>query len=115
VRAPLKAGAAQGRGGAPPRFGKDVLKCAEQIAGLDFTDAEEEAALRGVSGNLVETALKRVASTDRTDPLPALRYPLHHASQLFMVASSTRLTARDMRRHCASSSLKCRRPARVSE
>ncbi|HMF96731.1 MAG TPA: amidase [Vicinamibacterales bacterium] len=40
------------RGGAPPKFGKDVLKCAEQIDGLHFTDAEEEMALGGVSRNL---------------------------------------------------------------
>jgi Asp-tRNA(Asn)/Glu-tRNA(Gln) amidotransferase A subunit family amidase len=43
---------AQRGGGAPPRFGKDVLKCAEQIDGLQFTDAEEEMALGGVSRNL---------------------------------------------------------------
>jgi Asp-tRNA(Asn)/Glu-tRNA(Gln) amidotransferase A subunit family amidase len=41
------------RGGAtPPKFGKDVLKCAEQIDGLHFTDAEEELAAGGVSRNL---------------------------------------------------------------
>ena len=69
-----------------------------------------------VEANLfVEPALERVAAlTDRSEPLPAVGDPAHHASQLFSVASSTRLTARDMRRHCASSSLKCRRPARVS-
>ncbi|HMB79015.1 MAG TPA: amidase family protein, partial [Vicinamibacterales bacterium] len=39
-------------GGAPPRFGKDVLKCAEQIDGLTFTDAEEEMAAAGASRNL---------------------------------------------------------------
>ena len=64
---------------------------------------------------LVETALERVALlSDRSDPLPALCDPAHDASQLFSVASRTRLTARDMRRHCASSSFSCRRPARVS-
>jgi Asp-tRNA(Asn)/Glu-tRNA(Gln) amidotransferase A subunit family amidase len=39
-------------GGAPPKFGKDVLKCAEQIDGLQFTDVEEEMAVGGVSRNL---------------------------------------------------------------
>src|SRR5947209_10298093 len=43
---------AQRGGGAPPRFGKDVLKCAEQLDGLHFTDAEEEMAASGVSRNL---------------------------------------------------------------
>jgi Asp-tRNA(Asn)/Glu-tRNA(Gln) amidotransferase A subunit family amidase len=36
----------------PLRFGKDALKGAEQVAGLSFTDAEEEMMLRGVSRNL---------------------------------------------------------------
>ena len=40
------------RGASPPRFGADVLKCAEQIDGLHFTDAEEELAAVGVSRNL---------------------------------------------------------------
>src|SRR3954471_22043729 len=39
-------------GGAPQQFGKDVLKCAEQIDGLHFTDAEEELAIAGASRNL---------------------------------------------------------------
>jgi len=43
---------AQRGGGAPPKFGKDVLKCAEQIDGLHFTDAEEELATAGASRNL---------------------------------------------------------------
>jgi Asp-tRNA(Asn)/Glu-tRNA(Gln) amidotransferase A subunit family amidase len=43
---------AQRGGGAPPKFGKDVLKCAEQIDGLHFTDAEEELAAAGASRNL---------------------------------------------------------------
>ena len=54
-RSPLPAArrAAQRGGGAtPPKFGKDALKCAEQIDGLHFTDAEEEMALAGVSRNL---------------------------------------------------------------
>ena len=43
---------AQRGGGAPPKFGKDALKCAEQIDGLHFTDAEEEMAAAGASRNL---------------------------------------------------------------
>jgi hypothetical protein len=37
---------------APPKFGKDVLKCAEQLDGLHFTEAEEELAAASVSRNL---------------------------------------------------------------
>ncbi len=39
-------------GGAPPRFGKETLKCAEEIDGVHFTDAEEEMAAASVSRNL---------------------------------------------------------------
>jgi Asp-tRNA(Asn)/Glu-tRNA(Gln) amidotransferase A subunit family amidase len=39
-------------GGAPPTFGKDVLKCAEQLDDLHFTDAEDEMAVGSVSRNL---------------------------------------------------------------
>jgi Asp-tRNA(Asn)/Glu-tRNA(Gln) amidotransferase A subunit family amidase len=39
-------------GGAPARFGKDVLKCAEQLDGVSFTDAEDEMAAPSVSRNL---------------------------------------------------------------
>jgi Asp-tRNA(Asn)/Glu-tRNA(Gln) amidotransferase A subunit family amidase len=46
------AGRAQRGGGAPAKFGKDVLKCAEQIDGLSFTDAEEELAVGGAGRNL---------------------------------------------------------------
>jgi len=49
---PSTATAQRGGGTTPPRVGKDALKGAEQIAGLHFTDAEEEAALAGVSRNL---------------------------------------------------------------
>jgi Asp-tRNA(Asn)/Glu-tRNA(Gln) amidotransferase A subunit family amidase len=37
---------------APPRIGKPTLDCAEKVFGVDFTDAEDEAAARGVSRNL---------------------------------------------------------------
>jgi Asp-tRNA(Asn)/Glu-tRNA(Gln) amidotransferase A subunit family amidase len=51
--APPKAVLPQGgRGGPAPRFGQDALKGFEKVAGLDFTDKEEEAVLRGVSNNL---------------------------------------------------------------
>ena len=43
---------AQRGGGAPPRIGKDALKCAEQIDVVRLTDAEEEMAAGGVSRNL---------------------------------------------------------------
>jgi Asp-tRNA(Asn)/Glu-tRNA(Gln) amidotransferase A subunit family amidase len=34
------------------KIGKETLDCAEKVFGIDFNDAEEEAMLRGVSGNL---------------------------------------------------------------
>ncbi len=37
---------------APLRISKDTLDCAEKIFGVDFNDAEEEAALRGVNRSL---------------------------------------------------------------
>src|SRR3954470_14953871 len=43
---------AQRGGGAPPKFGKDVLKCAGQIDGLPFTDGEEDLSVAGPSRNL---------------------------------------------------------------
>ncbi len=36
----------------PPRIDKPTLDCAEKIMGIDFTDAQEEAAVAGVSRNL---------------------------------------------------------------
>jgi Asp-tRNA(Asn)/Glu-tRNA(Gln) amidotransferase A subunit family amidase len=63
-----------GRGGPAPRFGKDVLKGAEQVAGLDFTDAEEEAALRGVSGNLTSyEQLRKIDVPLDTEPAMTFR------------------------------------------
>jgi Asp-tRNA(Asn)/Glu-tRNA(Gln) amidotransferase A subunit family amidase len=74
--APAKARAAvtQGRGGGPaPRFGKDALKGAEQVAGLEFTDAEDEAILRGVSANL--TAYEQLRKIDiPLDTEPAITF-----------------------------------------
>jgi hypothetical protein len=63
----------------------------------------------------VEAAFDGVASSQRTDAMPAFSDPAHDEAPTSIVASSTRLTARDMRRHCASSSMKCRVPLRVSE
>src|SRR5688500_14129741 len=36
----------------PPRVSKEAIDCAEDIIGLDFTDAQEEAMRRGLSTNL---------------------------------------------------------------
>src|SRR5690242_5813897 len=49
---PAAVRAQRGAGATPPKFGKDVLKCAEQIDGLQFTDAEEDMAVGGASRNL---------------------------------------------------------------
>src|SRR5215208_440549 len=35
-----------------PRISRETLDCAEKVFGIDFTNPEEEAALRGVNGNL---------------------------------------------------------------
>lgn len=67
------------------------------------------------SNLLFETALEFVTPAEPTEPAPALHHSTHHAPALLRVASSTRLIARDMRRHCASSSFKWRRPLAVSE
>src|SRR5437867_211158 len=95
------AAAGQGRGGAPPRFGKEVLKCAEQIAGLDCTDAEEEAALRGVSGNLTSyEQLRKIDIPADTEPaitfrpyLPG-RQPAGHSTRnaKLVIAKPARVT-----------------------
>jgi Asp-tRNA(Asn)/Glu-tRNA(Gln) amidotransferase A subunit family amidase len=43
---------AQGaRGTAPPAFGTETLKCAEDVIGVHFTDAEDEMAVPGASRN----------------------------------------------------------------
>lgn len=63
---------------------------------------------------LVETVLQGIAPGDRTKASPRFAYKTHGA-HFAVVASSTRLTARDIRRHLASSSLNCRRPGRVRE
>jgi Asp-tRNA(Asn)/Glu-tRNA(Gln) amidotransferase A subunit family amidase len=68
------AGRAQRGGGAPAKFGKDVLKCAEQIDGLSFTDAEEELAVGGASRNLDSyEELRKLAVPLDTEPAITFR------------------------------------------
>src|SRR6185312_15012883 len=52
VAVPAAVRAQRGGAATPPKFGTDVLKCAEQIDGLQFTDAEEAMAVGGASRNL---------------------------------------------------------------
>src|SRR5690349_8631275 len=66
--------AQRGGGTTPPRIGKDALKGAEEIAGLNFTDAEEEAALGGVSRNLdAYEQLRTIAVPLDTEPAITFR------------------------------------------
>jgi Asp-tRNA(Asn)/Glu-tRNA(Gln) amidotransferase A subunit family amidase len=65
---------AQRGSGAPPKFGTDVLKCAEQIDGLQFTDAEEALAVTGVSRNLDSyEELRKLAVPLDTEPAMTFR------------------------------------------
>ena len=48
----VRSSAVSGQQGARPGPGKDALKCAEQLVGLQFTDAEEEMAALAASRNL---------------------------------------------------------------
>ncbi len=75
VPAALAAGVAapalaqQGQPQEPPHFGKDALKGAEQIFGLDFHDAEEDMMLRGVSRNLdAYETLRKLDIPQGTEP-----------------------------------------------
>ena len=69
--ASLAAGAAQEQ---PPRVGKATLDCAEKIMGVDFTDAEEEAATAGVSRNLdAFERLRKLAIPLDTEPAMTFR------------------------------------------
>ena len=52
VAVPAAVRAQRGGAATPPKFGTDVLKCAEQIDGLQFTDAEEAMAVGGAGRNL---------------------------------------------------------------
>lgn len=61
----------------PLRFGKDALKCAEQIAGLSFTDAEEELMRRGVTVNREHyETLRKVQIPADTEPAFSFRLPV---------------------------------------
>jgi Asp-tRNA(Asn)/Glu-tRNA(Gln) amidotransferase A subunit family amidase len=61
--------APQGAQVPPNRFGKDVLKSCEQVAGLTFTDAEEDMMLSGVNRNLVSyEALRKIDIPLDTEP-----------------------------------------------
>jgi Asp-tRNA(Asn)/Glu-tRNA(Gln) amidotransferase A subunit family amidase len=58
----------------PPRITKDTLECAEKIAGIDFTDAEQQQALAGVNRSL--TAFEQLRKTNiplDTEPAIAFR------------------------------------------
>ena len=69
--ASLAAGAAQEQA---PRVGKATLDCAEKIMGVDFTDAEEEAAAAGVSRNLdAFERLRNLAIPLDTEPAISFR------------------------------------------
>ena len=53
----------------PARFGKDALKSAEAIFGIDFHDAEEDMMLRGVSRNLDSyDTLRKLDIPQATEP-----------------------------------------------
>jgi Asp-tRNA(Asn)/Glu-tRNA(Gln) amidotransferase A subunit family amidase len=59
---------------ARPGPGKDALKCAEQLVGLQFTDAEEEMAAQGASRNLDSyQALRQLDIPLDTEPAIAFR------------------------------------------
>ena len=56
-----------------PRIAKDTLDCGEKIFGIDFSDAEEEQALRGVNRNL--DAFERLRAVDiPLDTEPAVTF-----------------------------------------
>src|SRR5262245_28303757 len=56
----------------------------------------------------IETAFERVRAGERSQTPPDLWYPAH--DRYGIVTSSTWLTARHVRRHCANSVSSCRRP-----
>jgi hypothetical protein len=61
--------AAQQQKNTPLRFGKETIKCAEQVDGLQFTDAEEEMMLRNVNRNLENyEALRKIDIPLDTEP-----------------------------------------------
>ena len=60
---------AEQQGAEAGRVSKAALNCAEDVIGLDFTDAEEEMMLRGVNNNLTSyETLRRLAIPHDTEP-----------------------------------------------
>ena len=56
------------------RLSKDVLDCAEKVAGLDFTDAEQEQIVRGVNANLERfETLRKIEVPLDTEPAVTFR------------------------------------------
>src|SRR5262245_29184921 len=64
---------------------------------------------------VIEPILKFPPAAERTEPPQYVTKRARKPSQLTGVTSRTRLIARDMRRHCASDSLRWRRPRAVNE
>jgi Asp-tRNA(Asn)/Glu-tRNA(Gln) amidotransferase A subunit family amidase len=57
-----------------PRIGKETLECAEKIMGIDFSDAEQQAALSGVNTNLTNfERLRKVEIPLDTEPAITFR------------------------------------------
>ena len=70
----LAAPALAQQGNQETRISKVVLDCAEKVAGLDFSVAEQEQILRGVNGNLDRfEALRKIAVPLDTEPAVTFR------------------------------------------
>ncbi len=99
---------AQRGGGAPPKFGKDVLKCAEQIDGLHFTDAEEELAAAGASRNL--DSYEELRKLDiPLDTEPAMTFRPYRGQ-----TRSSGLTPESASKSTRNAKLAVARPARIA-
>jgi Asp-tRNA(Asn)/Glu-tRNA(Gln) amidotransferase A subunit family amidase len=73
-RPPGASQSATGQRDAAAAVGRDALKCAEQLAALRFTDAEEDMALPGVNRNLQSYfALRQLAVPLDTEPAITFR------------------------------------------
>ena len=105
AQAPPAAAAAAGRGqqtDANLRFGADALKGAEKIAGLEFTDAEEQMMLRGVNRNLESyEALRKLDIPLDTEPAITFRpyLPGKHPPPAGPRAKTLRVSAPARPRH----------------
>ena len=73
VAAGLAAPTLAQQGQQPPRIARETLDCAEKIFGVDFTEQEEEQALRGVNTNL-ETYERLRAVDIPLDTEPAVTF-----------------------------------------